>query len=194
MFFVLYLSGATYVIDMESYRQPSAAFPYRITSDFVITDDLLPLPLFEDRLKECVVSDVCEFTVVCEAIATGGAGIAAPAIGGITAESACGCILLKPTQATVVKTVVNRAENKTAEAAADVHDVNAAASDIDDPAPVVDTDHASIAESGDTTGSAASTDSETEVAAAPSRALPEPMPAIGGKPQPMPVIGGKPTP
>ena len=76
---------------------------------------------------------------------------------------------------------------------ADGHEANAANSDIDDPAAVVDTDHASIAESGDTTGSAASTDSETEVAATPSRALPKPMPSIGGKPQPMPAIGGKPT-
>ena len=195
MFFVLYLSSATYVIDMESYRQPSAAaFPYRITSDFDITDDLMPLPLFEDKLKDCVVSDVYEFTVVCEAIATSGVGIAAPAIGGITAESACGCILLKPMQGTVITAAVNRgAENKTAEDAADGHEANAANSDIDDPAAVVDTDHASIAESGDTTGSAASTDSETEVAATPSRALPKPMPAIGGTPQPMPVIGGKPT-
>jgi hypothetical protein len=145
-------------------------------------------------LKDFVVSGVYEFTVVCEAIDTGGAGIAAPAIGGITAESACGCILLKPTQGTVITTVAPRGtENKTGEAAADDHEAHAANSDIDDPAAVVDTDHASIAESGDTTGSAASTDSETEVAATPIRALPKPMPAIGGKPQPMPVIGGKPT-
>ena len=90
------------------------------------------------------------------------------------------------------KTAVS-AENKAAAAAADVHEANAAPSDIDDDAPAVDTDQASIAESGDTTGSAPSTDNDSEVAATSSRKLPKLVPAIGGKPQPMSAIGGKPT-
>ena len=195
MFYMLHLGGVTYVIDMESHRQPqTAAYPYRLTGDFKITDNMMPLTSFETKLEGYVVAAVYEFTIACDAIVTG--EIAAPATGGIAAP-ATGCILIKPVVTKPVTTSVKAARENDLAAAkknAEAHDSCEefgdlfAQSDIGDDAPAVDTDHASLDDSGNTTGSAQSTDSEIEPATDASHrrrgtCVKAPaVPATGGKP------------
>ena len=207
MFYMLHLGGVTYVIDMETHRQPqTAAYPYRLTGDFKITDNMMPLTSFETKLEGYVVAAVYEFTIACDAIVTG--EIAAPATGGIAAP-ATGCILIKPVVTKPVTTSVKAARKNDLAAAkknAEAHDSCEefgdlfAQSDIGDDAPAVDTDHASLDDSGNTTGSAQSTDSDIEPATDAShrrrgKCVKAPaVPATGGQPtvtnQQVPATGG----
>ena len=130
-------------------------------------------------------------------------GIAAPATGGI---------LIKPVLAKTVTTTVKAAQKnylaatKAAKKNADAHDSCEefgdlfAQSDIGDDAPAVDTEHTSLDDSGNTTGSAQSTESESEPATDAShrrrgKCVKAPaVPATGGQPtvtnQQMPATGG----
>jgi hypothetical protein len=174
MFYLLRHLQTTYVIVMETFRQPAGSkYPYHLGKDFDIRHHMRPLTTLESMLENDVIHHVYEFRVEGSAgpmSATGGK----PATGGI---------FLKPSTAVEITTPANyrkvsatqNAEREAEDSCEDLGHVHHP-SDIGEDGIVVDTDEPSCDESGNTTleSSEELTDSEDD------KAIVAKKPATGG--------------